>query len=110
MSDEGRPGGTETALQPAKAKANDNRSGRQQPYDVLAGNTRRYGASRRLTPLGPCGCVRDPDVDRHRCDGDVSDYQAEAALAAVELLDGLGTPGLADPSTCRAMWRIGHRR
>lgn len=89
---------------------NDNRSERQQPFDVLAGNARRYAAARRLTPIGGCGCVRDPDVDRHRHDGEISDHQADAAVAAVELLDSLGTPGLLDTATCQAVWRAGHRR
>jgi hypothetical protein len=31
------------------------------------GARRRYAASRRMPPLRPCGCVRDPDHDRHRC-------------------------------------------
>jgi hypothetical protein len=87
----------------------DNRSGARQPFDVLAGNARRLGASRRMVPMPPCSCVRDPGCDRHRCDGAVSDHQAEAAVAAVAHLDELGTPGLLDERTCRAMWRIGHR-
>lgn len=89
---------------------NDTRSGRQQPYDRLAGNARWYGASRRSTPLGSCGCVRAPDYDRHRCDGEISDHMAEAAATALLHLDQLGAPGLLDARTCRAMWRIGHRR
>ena len=63
-----------------------------------------------MPPLGPCGCIRDPDYDRHVCDGEISDNMAEAAIAAIVLLDQLGTPGLLDERTCRAMWRIGHRR
>lgn len=62
-----------------------------------------------MPPLGGCGCVRDPDLDRHRCDGQISDHMAEAAVIAVEHLDRLGTPGLLDAATCRAMWRTGHR-
>lgn len=84
--------------------------GRQRPYDVLAGNGRRYGAARRMEPLGPCSCVRDPDVDRHRHNGEISDKMTEAAVAAVELLDSLGTPGLFDTATCKAVWKLGHRR
>jgi hypothetical protein len=79
-------------------------------YDRLAGNARRFAAKRRMAPLGPCGCTRDPDHDRHRCGGEISDNMAEAAVAAVSLLDQLGTPGLLDERMCRAMWRIGHRR
>ncbi len=28
---------------------------------------RRWEAARRLPPLGPCGCIRDPLYDRHHC-------------------------------------------
>lgn len=88
---------------------NSTATGRQQPYDVLAGNGRRYGAARRMEPLGTCGCVRDPDVDRHRHHGEISDKMTEAAVAAVELLDGLGTPGILNTATCQAVWRAGNR-
>jgi hypothetical protein len=90
--------------------ANDNRSGRHQPFDALAANGRRFGAKRKMPPLGPCGCIRDPDYDRHVCGGEISDHMAEAAAAAIVLLDQLGTPGLLDRRTCAAVWRIGHRR
>jgi hypothetical protein len=93
--------------------ANDRRSSRQSRYDGLAGNARRFAAKRRLPPIPTCvcgRCVRDPDLDRHRCGGQISDHMAEAAVAAVVLLDQLGTPGLLDERTCRAMFRIGHRR
>jgi hypothetical protein len=88
---------------------NDNRSCCAHPYNVLAFNTRRFVASRRMAPIPPCGCVRDPDVDRHRCDGEISERMAEAAVAAAMHLDQLGTPALLDEQTCRAMWRIGYR-
>jgi len=79
-------------------------------FDALSGNARRYAAKRRMTPLPPCGCIRDPEIDQHRCGADISDHMAEAAAAAIVLLDQLGTPGLLDHRTCRAMWRAGHRR
>jgi hypothetical protein len=90
--------------------ANDSRSSRQSRYDALAGNARRFAAKRRTAPLPPCGCIRDPDYDRHVCGGEISDNMAEAAVAAVVLLDQLGTPGLLDERTCRAIWRIGQHR
>jgi hypothetical protein len=62
-----------------------------------------------MAPIPPCGCVRDPDVDRHRCGGEISNHMAEAAVTAINHLDQLGTPGLLDERSCRAMWRIGHR-
>jgi hypothetical protein len=114
-----RPGGYQAARPDQQVSddttntANDNRPGRQTPYEALAGNRRRFGASRRMPPIPTCmcgRCVRDPDLDRHRCGDEISDVQAEAAVAAIQLLDQLGTPGLLDDRTCRAMWRIGHRR
>jgi hypothetical protein len=77
--------------------------------DQLEQRRRGYLASRRMTPLGPCGCIRHPDVDKHRCDQQVTDVQAEAAAAAIRHLQMVGAPGLLDDDTCRAMWRIGFR-
>lgn len=79
-------------------------------WDTLAGNARRYGASRRMAPLPPCGCVSDPAHDRHRCGEQLSDHMAQAAVSAATHLDQLGTPALLDHRTCRAMWRIGHHK
>jgi hypothetical protein len=59
--------------------------------------------------MGPCGCIRHPEVDKHRCQTGISDLQAEAAAAAIAHLDELGTPGLLDRDTCQALWRIGYR-
>ena len=77
--------------------------------DHLTQRRRGWMASRRMTPLGPCGCIRHPAADMHRCGSGVSDLQAEAAVAAIKHLDEMGTPGLLDTDTCQAMWRIGHR-
>lgn len=88
--------------------ANDSRSERHNQFDVLAGNGQRLAAKRHLEPLGRCGCLRDPLTDRHRCDGEVSDHMAYAAVAAVKHLERLGTPALFNERTCRAMSRIGH--
>jgi hypothetical protein len=77
--------------------------------DQLAQRRRGYLASRRTTPLGPCGCIRYPEVDKHRCESQISDAQADAAVAAIQHLDGLGTPGLLSNDTCRALWRKGFR-
>jgi hypothetical protein len=68
---------------------------------------RRRVASWRLPPLD-CGC-RDPWTCKHYRDAYISDKQADAAVAAIEHLDLVGTPGLLDVDTCRAMWRIGFR-
>jgi hypothetical protein len=74
-------------------------------YDRLAGNRRRREDSRRSAPTSVCGCIRDPDVDRHRCGTELSDVMVDAAAAALEHLQHLGTPGLLDRSTCQALWR-----
>jgi hypothetical protein len=46
-------------------------------------------------------------VDKHRCGSGVSDLQAEAAAAAIQHLNSLGTPGLLDAETCKALRRNG---
>lgn len=110
-----RPGGYQAAepnqqvSRDTTTAANNNRFGRQPTYDGLAGNARRHNAKGRMKPLSPCGCIRDPDVDRHRCGGEISDHMAESAVAAIAHLDSLGTPGLLNERTCRALWRIGRR-
>lgn len=106
---ESRPGGeTETAIE--SIAADEMNTTTQRRYDGLAGMARRRGAALRSSPLEPCGCVRDPGHDRHRCDRGVSDVMTAAAVAAMALLDSNGTPGLLDTETCRAMHRAGHRR
>jgi hypothetical protein len=77
--------------------------------DQLSPRRRSFLASRRMPPLGPCGCIRHPDIDRHRCDQQITDVQAEAAAAAIRHLDSLGAPGILPAETCRAMWRVGYR-
>ena len=81
---------------------------RQCSADTIAQQLhRRRAASWRMAPLD-CGHV-DPWI----CDcvyRPVSDSMAEAAVAAVRLLDELGTPGLLDRKTCLAMHRIGYQR
>lgn len=83
--------------------------GPHERFDSLAANARRYGASRRMPPTSRCGCIRDPEYDRHTCGREISDHQAEAAAAAIIRLDALGFPGLLDDSTCRTMYRVGYR-
>jgi hypothetical protein len=60
-----------------------------------------------MPPLD-CGC---PDPWLCRCSGaQLTENMIAAAVAAAELLDGLGTPGLFDADTCRAMHRRGYER
>ena len=72
-------------------------------------NTRRESAMR-STPLGLCGCVRDPDLDRHRCYDALSDRQIVGAVAAAHHLLARDLTPIFDTDTLRAMWRSGHHR
>jgi hypothetical protein len=78
--------------------------------ELLDWRQRRHADSRRRPPISHCGCISDPEVDIHRCGSEISDVQADAAAAALALLDHLGTPGLFDRATCRAVWRRGFRK
>lgn len=77
--------------------------------DYLAQRRRAYAASRRMTPLSPCGCIRYPGPDRHRCKQEMTEVQAIAAIAAAQHLQMLGTPGLFDRTACRAMHQLGYQ-
>jgi hypothetical protein len=72
-----------------------------------AASSRRRDAAKRLTPLDCCQC-RDPYTCRCH-DGPMSDRQAEAAAAALFHLERIGLSGLADPRTCKALWKAGFR-
>lgn len=69
-------------------------------------NGARRTAALRLPPLEPCGCVRDPDHDRHRCHGDMTLAEADAVIAAANYLESLGVAPLFDSRTLRAVWRL----
>lgn len=56
----------------------------------------------------PCGHRGDPFAGCRR-HVELSDVQAEGAVSAIEHLNAIGTPGLADSLTCRAMARVGRR-
>lgn len=79
-------------------------------FDDLAARRRRRGAAIRSTVISTCGCVRDPEVDRHRCSDGITDVMAEAAISAAEHLEMLGTPGIFDTDACKSMWRLGRRQ
>jgi len=68
---------------------------------------RRREAANRSVPQA-CGC-HDPWTCKHYSDRYVTDKEAEAAVAAIDHLDMVGTPGLLDIDTCQALWRIGFR-
>jgi hypothetical protein len=63
----------------------------QPPHgDGLAAMRRRRRDSRRLPPLAPCGCVRDPLTDRHYCGAQISDRQLQGAIHAAHHILGAG--------------------
>jgi hypothetical protein len=69
---------------------------------------RRYAASRRLPPLWPCGCIRDPAVDRHRCGRvGISDRWVYAGAAAAAHLLELGYTPILELEVRQALWRRG---
>ena len=70
-----------------------------------AAGLRRREAALRLPPIGRCGCIRDPDHDRHLCRSDVTEKQAQAAVDAARHLTANGYLPLFDRSTLVALWR-----
>lgn len=80
-----------------------------QRYDHFIGMQRRAAAKRECRALTECGCIVDPEFDRHRCGDEITDKMVWAAVVAAEHLDNLGTPGLFGDRICRAMYRAGHR-
>lgn len=83
---------------------------RDRPRGGDTGLARRRGASRRMPPLGPCGCVRDPAHDGHRCGGEITDKTVVGAVEAAHHLADLGYPPIFNVEMLRAMWKAGHHR
>lgn len=77
--------------------------GARPAYGVVAGNARRFGASRRMAPISRCSCVRDPDVDRHRCDDD----RARGYEDAARHLLSHGLMPAANRAAMQQMWQSG---
>ena len=61
-----------------------------QPRYFHAGGLRRREAALRLPPIGRCGCIRDPDLDKHRCGArPLTDHQFDGWRATAEhILEG----------------------
>ncbi|BBY82957.1 hypothetical protein MPUL_41150 [Mycolicibacterium pulveris] len=70
------------------------------------GGRRRAAAKLLMPPLEPCGCIRDPDHDRHRCRDDITLAQADAVIATANYLESIGCTPVFEPHTLRAAWRL----
>lgn len=79
----------------------------QQRYNHFTAMQHRSAAKQFCTPVSECGCIVDPDFDKHRCGTEV---EADAIVAAALHLRAVGAPGLFGTNECRAMWREGHHR
>jgi hypothetical protein len=109
--EKGRPDASQVAGPPIQESAEATTNASQHiRSDDLAARGRRRGTALRSTVISTCSCIRDPETDRHRCGGAITDKQVGAAVAAAAHLEHLGTPGLFDIDTTRALWRRGHRR
>jgi hypothetical protein len=71
--------------------------------EFLAQHRRRHDAARGLPPLGPCGCIRDPGHDRHRCADVLTDHQLDSWEATIDHLTGRGTPAIVPARVRRAL-------
>lgn len=67
---------------------------------------RRTSHKRLLPPLEPCGCIRDPDHDRHHCGNEMTLARADAVIAAAEHLEAAGLLPLPDRDELHAAWRL----
>jgi hypothetical protein len=76
-------------------------------FDTAAPPHRRRAAALRLPPLGPCSCVRDPEHDRHRCRGELTDNMVDGYRDAVIHLRDLGLPAAPLLPEIRVLWRRG---
>lgn len=109
------PEGTDTIVTSHREETGSlNRSGSPRPCagdawrpELGAGRRRD---SRRLPPIGICGCIRDPDHDRHGCGGEITDRQLQGAVdAAPHILDAGYLP-IFDLPTLRELWKSGHHQ
>jgi len=61
-----------------------------------------------MPPIPPCGCVRYPAFDRHRCYGQLSERMVAAGAQAARHLIELGLPPLlGDVELLRRLWARG---
>lgn len=68
----------------------------------------RYRLARQLPALTACGCIRDPDHDKHRCDSPrPTERDVDGYGAAVAHLDRHGLTAAPRVDELRALWRRG---
>ena len=106
-----RPGPTpETGPIQKSADTTDKTKITAQPRYFHAGGLRRREAALRLPPIGRCGCIRDPDLDKHRCGArPLTEHQFDGWRATAEhILEGDSVP-IVPVEAVRAMWRRGGR-
>jgi hypothetical protein len=75
-----------------------------------AGGRRRREAALRLPPIGRCGCIRDPDLDKHRCGArPLSDHQVDGwRSAAIDIIEDGYVP-IVPAEVVRRLWKRGGR-
>ena len=63
-----------------------------------------------MAPLSLCGCVRDPDHDRHSCGEQITDAQLQGAVDAAHHILAAGYLPIFDLPTLRELWKSGHHQ
>jgi hypothetical protein len=98
---------SQPALTKNQAAASDsNGAGRH----FHAAGLRRREAALRLPPIGRCGCIRDPDLDRHRCGArPLTDHQVDGwRSAAIDIIEDGHVP-IVPTEVVRRLWKRGGR-
>jgi len=107
-----RPSGYQAARPNQKSAdaTTDNPKPTTQPRHFHAGGLRRREAALRLPPIGRCGCVRDPDLDKHRCGArPLSDHQVDGWRAAAIGIIEDGYVPIVPVEVVRRLWKRGGR-
>jgi hypothetical protein len=113
--DQGPPGGEEPGptpetgpIQKSADTTTDKPKITAQSRHFHAGGRRRREAALRLPPIGRCGCIRDPDLDRHRCGArPLTDHQLDGWRATAQHLLEVGCPPLLELDVLRALHKRG---
>jgi hypothetical protein len=103
----GRPGHHDSGATKPPNEDKPNPSRRHCGAETLAGLQRRHGAARRLPPISRCGCIRDPDHDRHRCGDAITETMVDGYRDAVLHLRHLGLLAAPLQPEVQMLWRRG---